>query len=635
MPRLGRNRIDPEPWIEQLIQDYGTPIPPDRAVKATVVGAKDLTESQDETDASCVVFLSDGVVFIPAVLTTQAWARLQDMEERESFSGLENAIVSVKSLQLNFHLEPELSNCQFYVTVNQMSTVGQASTHNAVPNCTRLDESSSQSQYGFRLTDLLEEWEKNDDRYYTPQEMTDKPATLSEPTTSHHILNTPPGPSTSHPIMDSSAEPSPSYQYELPPTSSQWPPLLEEEEETEHVRLLRGIMRRLAPTTPSQSHDVATPTRWDQDRLAYKVEEGFSLPAHHLLIPEDQRGLITTATAASTSSSTPSDLVCPPCDRQTDQPTSAQISQSDQPITTHRDIPDQLPSSGERTDDSPPCSGVLAEAEAESQREGGAWDVFAPVIDMLRSPSSSEISATPEDLPILQSQSAVVMPENLPLFQSQSDSATPDNLPHTKIQSDSVTPENLPVIQEAEAATPRKAPLLLGCTSLDSHSGSSSTEKFTFHQSLLARLSPNPVGASTQNVPSTGSLTERTGFTLPPYQAQVPSGLSPVQFSGKRFTPEEEDDEDANVARSPPSWIAQTQWTERGHCEGGSEPKRRMFLSPSKQTQVHTDGSAFSHKYQVSVQDICSLGNFKVPAEEIDWAMRYLLASSHTSAEAR
>lgn len=42
------------------------------------------------------------------------------------------------------------------------------------------------------------------------------------------------------------------------------------------------------------------------------------------------------------------------------------------------------------------CLAVLV--DAESVREGGAWDIFAPVIDMLKSPSSSECMAHISDI---------------------------------------------------------------------------------------------------------------------------------------------------------------------------------------------------------------------------------------------
>ncbi|XP_048090407.1 adrenocortical dysplasia protein homolog isoform X2 [Alosa alosa] len=666
MRRLGRNHTDPEPWIEQLVLNYETAIPPDKAVKATVIGVKDLTESQDETDASCVLYLSDGVVHIPAVLTTQAWSRLQDMEERESYSGLENAIVCVKNLQLNFHMEPERDNCQFYVTVNQISTIGQGSSHNAVPNCatlpsikeqirktwrSRTDESSSQSQSILRLTDLLDAWVTDGGTQVTPQEVIDRPTPLPGPTPARHNKGfpTPPGPThsrkntppvscssfrnmyaptqatPSHCTVDSPAEPSSSHHHCVaPPTSGQRPQSLDDGSK---LALIRKIMSRLAhPTLPLSNDDVTAPTQWHQDRLSYKGEECFSVPGYHLL-----RERIATATAASTSRSPPSSLVPPLSDKQVDQPT-----------TTQNEGPDQLPSSGERVDDSP---------------------------------RSSRLSATPEDMQILQSQSASVLPENLPLLQSQSataqnlpliepqsDSATPENLPVTKvpsdsdttedglltkIQSDSATPENLPLIQSQSAsATPRKLPLLHGLTSLctpenlrhlDSQLGSTSPEQFPLHQSLLARLSSAPIGSSTQNVSSNGSRAQKTGSTLPPYQPQLPLVISPSQLSGKRSTPRPspEEEDDTKAPRSPPSWIAQTQQTGSNHNEVASQPKRRMFASPSEQSWVHKDGSAFYYKYQASVQDMCALGRFTVPPEMIQWSVRYLLASAspHTSAE--
>ncbi|XP_062384243.1 adrenocortical dysplasia protein homolog [Sardina pilchardus] len=688
MRRLGRNRTDPEPWIEQLVLNYETAIPPDKAAKATIIGVKDLTDSQDETDASCVLYLSDGVVHIPAVLTTQAWSRLQDMEERESYSGLENAIVCVKNLQLNFHMEPERENCQFYVTVNQISTIGQGSSHNAVPNCatlpsikeqirktwrSRADEGSSQSQSILRLTDLLDAWVTDGGTQVTPLEVIDRPTPLSGPApslhntdfstqhssthsrvtpppeacSSSHNMHLPTQAAPSHCTVDSPAGPSSSHLHHVaPPTRGQGPQSLAD---GSNAALLRKIMRRLADSAlPLSKGDVAAPTQWHRDRLAYKEEECFSVPVCHFL-----RERIATATAASTSHSPPSGLAPPLSDEQPDQP-----------ITTQNEDPDLLPSSGERMDDSPRSS-----REMESVHEGGGWDVFAPVVDVLRSLSPSELSATPEDLQVLQSQSASVLPENLPLLQSQldsataqklpviepqSDSATPENLPITKvpsdsdttedglltkIQSDSATPENLPLIHSQSAsATPRKLPLLQELTSLqtpenlrhlDSQLASTSLEQFPLHQSLLARLNSAPIGSSTQNVSSNGSGAQKTGSTLPPYQPQLPLAISPSQRSTPRLSPEEED---SKAPRSPPSWIVQTQQTGSNHAEAGSPPKRRMFSLPSEQSWVHKDGSAFSYKYQASVQDRCALGRFTVHPEMIQWSVRYLLAPPHTSA---
>lgn len=235
------------------------------------------------------------------------------------------------------------------------------------------------------------------------------------------------------------------------------------------------------------------------------------------------------------------------------------------------------------------------------------------------------VSATPEDLPLLHSQSVSVLPENLPLLQSQSDTATarnlplieaqssvtPENLPITKspsdsdtpedllltkIQSDSATPENLPLVQgQTASATPKKLPLLQGLTSVrapdnlkhqDSQPSSTSLEKFPLHQSLLARLSSAPIGTSTQNVSSSGSGAEK--ISLPPYQPPLPLGISLSQLSGKRLTPRPspEDEDSGKPARSPPSWIAHTQQTGSHHSQTGSQPKRRMFASPSKQSWV-------------------------------------------------
>ena len=72
---------------------------------------------------------------------------------------------------------------------------------------------------GFRLTDLLEEWEKYVNTEIPPQEMIDRPTPLSEATPSHRVMDTPPGPSTSHQDVDTPKEPSTSYHTITPPIS--------------------------------------------------------------------------------------------------------------------------------------------------------------------------------------------------------------------------------------------------------------------------------------------------------------------------------------------------------------------------------------------------------------------------------
>ncbi|XP_062869293.1 adrenocortical dysplasia protein homolog isoform X2 [Trichomycterus rosablanca] len=237
--RRCRTETEPEPWIEQLIQNYGKS-PREISVRAHVVGVSDLSESQhtDENNA-CMLFLSDGTVFIPAVLSTAAWERLQELEERETFSGLDNTTVSLRKFHLSFHMDTELTSCQFYLSVNQIITVGRVTRHHRPPSCTMLPSvrhhilktwrslikecsvSSLNSQSGFPLSCLMGAW--------------------------HNDI-----------IME----------------------------------LLNDAIKKIAPPTVCPQ-GVATPTNWHQERLHCRGEKCFSTPVSHLFIPEDQKELLT------------------------------------------------------------------------------------------------------------------------------------------------------------------------------------------------------------------------------------------------------------------------------------------------------------------------------------------------------
>ncbi|MCJ8737293.1 hypothetical protein PDJAM_G00022370 [Pangasius djambal] len=275
--RRYRTEAEPEPWIEQLIENYGKE-QRDTSVRAHVVGVSDLTESQrtDESDA-CMLFLSDGTVFIPAVLSAAAWEHMQELEERDTFSGLDNTTVSVRKFQLNFHMDPELTSCQFYLTVNQIVTVGRVSRHHRPPSCTMLPSvrqqilktwrslmkessvTSINSQSGFPLSCLMGAW--------------------------HNDI-----------IMD----------------------------------LLNDAIKKIS--APTVGHlGTATPTRWHRERLRCRGEECFSTPVSHLLIPQEQREMLTADPGVSSLSETPSGLVPPHVAETTKRPITTQDRGGDSP----------------------------------------------------------------------------------------------------------------------------------------------------------------------------------------------------------------------------------------------------------------------------------------------------------------
>ncbi|XP_028837179.1 adrenocortical dysplasia protein homolog isoform X2 [Denticeps clupeoides] len=301
------------------------------------------------------MFLSDGVVFMPALLTDVAWERLQELEERDCFTGLENAIVSVQKFSLHFHMEPELMSCYFYLTVNQLSTLGQGNVHKHTPSCTtlpsvrelikttwrsQLNENSS-SQAGFQLSNLMGMWQND-------------------------IIS--------------------GMQNEI-------------------------IDRLNMPGTSEQS--VTALTGWHQDRLLYKAEGCFSVPASHLLRPEAQE------TVESSGSETQSGLGLVP-----DQNFAVQTEEASQTLLSGDSLADNRPFFSQVSHD----TGILSQA--------CEWDMFQPAVELLETSSASDISATPEDLQPQQNQLASVTLKNL------SASNTPDTLPCEQSRSQ---PLSLPV----------------------------------------------------------------------------------------------------------------------------------------------------------------------------------------------
>lgn len=124
-----------------------------------------------------LVFLSDNVLQIPAILTAAAWEHLQSQEERESLSSLLNTTVRFRDYRLHFHMAAEQTKCKFFLLVGilEMASAGQVKGN--TPCCTTLPSvqlkicqtwramreqdvpESKASQSGLDLTELLGEWQ--------------------------------------------------------------------------------------------------------------------------------------------------------------------------------------------------------------------------------------------------------------------------------------------------------------------------------------------------------------------------------------------------------------------------------------------------------------------------------------------
>lgn len=223
------------PWVENLILNYGGPEEEESGsvpLKAQVVQVGQMTQSQvlaRGSDGPCgILFLSDGAVQLPAVLSESAWVQLQEQEDRDDLSSLLNTTVYVLDYRVRFHMNQELSKCRFYLSVGRLFS-SAAGPVLAQPPCvtslasvrtkicrtwrSQLGQDSQRSQCGLDLSDLLGEWQQD---------------------------------------------------------------CLQE--------VLQDVQNRLL--NPPELARTRFTSSWDVDRVRYKTETPFSVPVRFLLIPE-------------------------------------------------------------------------------------------------------------------------------------------------------------------------------------------------------------------------------------------------------------------------------------------------------------------------------------------------------------
>ncbi|XP_028306175.1 adrenocortical dysplasia protein homolog [Gouania willdenowi] len=257
MLRTVRSKVSP--WIEALILSYGLEQEEEEEdggggglgrggdrghLQAHVIGVGQMTQSQQahaSEGPTGLLFLSDGVLQIPAVLTTAAWEKLQEQEDRECFTSLLNTTVCIQDYQLQFHMAPEQTRCRFFLSVGELVTTSAGPVKHSPPYCTVMpsvrtkicrtwralqgqEESQRSQQWGFDLSELLGEW-----------------------------------------------------QYDCLQS------------------VLQDVRKRLLTGSPQPSTSAYRPpstyvaTGWDVDRVTYKDEEGFSVPVNCLLIREAEQ----------------------------------------------------------------------------------------------------------------------------------------------------------------------------------------------------------------------------------------------------------------------------------------------------------------------------------------------------------
>ncbi|KAG7453924.1 hypothetical protein JOB18_031338 [Solea senegalensis] len=250
MPRPPRNQLSP--WIEKLILSYSSREQEEEGrggrLKAHVIGVGEMSQSQAQNSDGLtgLLFLSDGFLQIPAVLTAAAWERLQEQEDRECFASLLNATACIHDYQLRFHMTSEQTRCRFFLSVGELATTAAGPVRDNTPCCTtassvrlkicetwrallseEAEPESQRSQCGFDLSELLGEWQ-HDCVQAVLDDVRDRLAVAG----------------------GGSVSPQPS--------TSSYAPL---------------------PTLAA--------TGWDVDRLRFKGVERFTVPVKCLLVPED------------------------------------------------------------------------------------------------------------------------------------------------------------------------------------------------------------------------------------------------------------------------------------------------------------------------------------------------------------
>ncbi|KAF7225016.1 adrenocortical dysplasia protein homolog [Nothobranchius furzeri] len=240
-----------QPWIEGLVLNYsdregeeaGAPDgdrTPGRKrwLKAYVLEVSHLPESKLRAfeGPNVVLFLSDGQVKIPAVLTASAWARIQEEEGRENLNNFLNATVHLQVERLQFDVTPDKFTSRFYLVLSGLSTVEAGLVRQHTPCYTSLPS--------IRM--------KIDQTWSARQRAQDSQRSHDEPDLSQLL----------------------------------W------QEEWLRSSVNDVVERMTTHTTPQPSasayHSSITgpATSWDQDRVRYQAETPFTVPVRFLLIPQ-------------------------------------------------------------------------------------------------------------------------------------------------------------------------------------------------------------------------------------------------------------------------------------------------------------------------------------------------------------
>ncbi|XP_034031615.1 adrenocortical dysplasia protein homolog [Thalassophryne amazonica] len=558
------------PWIENMIQSYGSE---DRTtgspLKAHITGISELSDSQaqDSEDPRKLIFLSDGVVQIPAVLTKSAWEHLQEKEDRECFNSLVNTTVCIQDYSLQFHLAVEQTRCRFVLSVGLLATTAAGPVKEKTPCCTSLPSvrlqickvwrsllgqgqaESQQSQLALDLSDLLGEWQ-HDVLHFVLEDVQNR----LKVDTKHAV-----GPQ--------------------PSTSSCNPSVI--------------------------CRDALVATAWDMDRVRDKGQESFSIPIKYLLIPQEatQQQKVSDLLTASDDKRTNLHRACRRAETvEASVEVRGRLSRSAGLQPDHQASEDlSLPEDMVLHED------VLTEvSDSDLTSLSNPWNTFP------RPCETAGRDATPEVALVFQ------QPLHKPAetrtstqLYAHSSKETP-----TSVQSKGELSYFPPYQKPPPSAYSPSAPASLRepVTRLCNTVTAADILTHMSQQNLTSDQQSKTFQMQKEN-------TERI-HTRSKEQRMAPTPDAPIITGGEG--------EETKISQSPPSWLFETQTPSVAEQTGNNKHTQSAGKVQRGAASVHSDCKPFAYSYHISSQTTAAFSRFRVTDNLLHWAVKYLVGSKQT-----
>ncbi|XP_035981816.1 collagen alpha-1(III) chain isoform X3 [Fundulus heteroclitus] len=592
------------PWIENLILSYGSR---DEAgsgstgglLRAHVITVGQMTESQarDFDGPTGLIFLSDGLLQIPAVLTASAWERLQELEERECFRSLLNTTVLMRDYRLQFHMDPEVSRCRFFLSVGELATHSAGPVRDCTPCCTSLESVRTKIWRTWRsllgqdcsqqpcspdeldLTELLEEWQQD-------------------------VLQT----------------------------------LLQD------VRERLAALRRPQPSTSGRSPSLsccrsAAATGWDADRVRYRGEPSFSVPASCLLIPEEDArrleaetgGSGQTAGADASSAEHAQSQMPEPAVGQTEQDAGGgMMSDPGGPVGGMDPGGSGGPGGGMMSDPGGPGGGMMSDpgGPGGGMDPGGSGGPGGPGGGMMSDPGGRMDPGGSGRWMVSDPGGGMTSVPGGPGDPGGGMDPGGPGRWMTSVPGGSGE-RSPPLLEDAAPLPDLTAGLLSNPWDMFPPPGvsSSTSDSSPEPTPTLPCSQPDPVAVATSTqLPvqtPTAPASCSTGPTPPEPPASEVTESAVLENHGRPkrklcdVTAEEPD-----LRGSPPSWLLGSRSGESSANEDEGGPSGSV---PRRTPSVHGDGTPFSYSYRVLGQNLEDVSRFGVATSLLHWALRYLL----------